>query len=99
MGIFNFGFFGSQEHRVFNYRPRYYDPEKEALREKFGAVDGSDKGRKYVPGSYVRGSLRNGSYRKTREAGKVQKIIGLVSLILAFIIVYLLAKYYPLLFV
>ena len=29
MAIFNFGFFGSQEHRVFNYKPRYYDPEEE----------------------------------------------------------------------
>ena len=38
---FNFSFFGSQEHRVFNYKPRYYDPEKEALKEKFGHVDGT----------------------------------------------------------
>lgn len=32
MAGFNFGFFGNQEHRVFNYKPRYYDPEEEALR-------------------------------------------------------------------
>ena len=29
---FNFGFFGTPEHRVFKYRPRYYDEEKEALK-------------------------------------------------------------------
>ena len=40
---FNFGFFGTPEHRVFHYRPRYYDEEKEALKEKFGHVDGSKK--------------------------------------------------------
>ena len=33
MGIFNFGFFGTPEHRVFKYRPRYYDEQKEALKK------------------------------------------------------------------
>jgi len=97
MGIFNFGFFGTQEHRVFNYRPRYYDEEKEALKEKFGAVDGSLK-KTYVPGAHIKGSLRNGNYSKTRGAGKAQRIIGMVTLILAFVVIYLIAKYYPLLF-
>ncbi len=99
MGIFNFSFFGSGEHRVFNYRPRYYDPEKEALKEKFGEVDGSKDKQSYTPGMYVRGSLRNGHYQKTRGASKVQKILGFVSLILAFVVIYLIAKYYPLMFV
>ena len=31
MAIFNW--FGESEHRVFNYKPRYYDPEKEALKK------------------------------------------------------------------
>lgn len=96
MGMFNFGFFGTPEHRVFNYKPRYYDPEKEALKEKFGAVDGS-RGKNYVPGSYVKGSFRGGNYQKTRGGSRVSGIIGLVSLILAFVVIYLIAKYYPLL--
>lgn len=96
MGLFNFGFFGTQEHRVFNYRPRYYDEEKEALKEKFGAVDGTRE-KNYAPGSYIRGSLRNGNYSKTRGANKVQRVIGAVTLILAFVVIYLIAKYYQLL--
>lgn len=99
MGMFNFGFFGKQEHRVFNYRPRYYDPEKEALKEKFGAVDGSREKSGYAPGTYIKGSMRNGNYQKTRGTGKAQRIIGIVTLILAFVVIYLIAKYYPLLFV
>ena len=43
MAIFNFGFFGNQEHRVFNYKPRYYDPEEEERRRMFGDVDGSNE--------------------------------------------------------
>lgn len=38
---FNFSFFGNQEHRVFNYKPRYFDPEKEERKRIFGKVDGS----------------------------------------------------------
>ena len=36
----SFGCFGDNEHRVFTYKPRYYDPEKEELKRSFGAVDG-----------------------------------------------------------
>ena len=32
----NFGWFGEIEHRVFDYKPRYYDKEKDELKQKFG---------------------------------------------------------------
>ena len=41
--LFNFGFFGTSEHRVFNYKPRYYDPEEEKRRQLFGDVDGTNE--------------------------------------------------------
>jgi len=94
---FNFGFFGSQEHRVFNYKPRYYDPEKEELKEKFGNVDGSREKEPYTPGSYIKGSLRDGNYQRTRNASKTQKIIGLVGLLLFFVVLILITKFYSLL--
>lgn len=96
---FNFGFFGSNEHRVFNYKPRYYDPEKEALKEKFGAVDGSKekKDGNYVPGSYLKGSFREGNYQKTRQVGRMQKIIGMVTLVLIFVVLILISRLYGLL--
>lgn len=96
---FNFGFFGSNEHRVFNYKPRYYDPEKEALKEKFGAVDGSNekKDGNYVPGSYLKGSFREGNYQKTRQVGRMQKIIGMVTLVLIFVVLILISRLYGLL--
>ncbi|MGM9762529.1 MAG: hypothetical protein ACI3ZQ_00705 [Candidatus Cryptobacteroides sp.] len=97
---FNFGFFGSNEHRVFNYKPRYYNPEKEALKEKFGAVDGTNEktGEKYVPGSYLKGSFREGNYQRTRQVGRMQKIIGMVTLILIFAVLILIAKFYGLIY-
>ena len=83
---FNFGFFGSQDHKVFNYKPRYYDPKKEELKKKFGHVDGTDakKDENYVPGSYLRGSMTGNDGRKT--VGKAQSFIGIFSLILFFVV-------------
>lgn len=114
---FNFNFFGENEHRVFNYKPRYYDPEKEERRRLFGKVDGSldsrmckDTGKgqdttpgkdcdtdkdAYTPGKYISGSFRDGNYQRTRrDTNMVQKIIGIVSLILVFIVLWYFAKYY-----
>ena len=52
---FNFSFFGKQEVRKFNYRPRFYDPEAEERRKKYG--DFTKKNEGYVPG--LLSSLRN----------------------------------------
>jgi len=93
---FNFSFFGNTEHRVFNYKPIYYDPEKEALKEKFGHVDGSTK-EKYVPGTHIKGSFSGGRYQKTKGEHRFQKFIGMFALLLAFTIIILIAKYYPIL--
>ncbi len=95
----SFGFFGDNEHRVFNYKPVYYDKEKEELRQKFGKVDGRDGSKsegKYVPGSYIRGSLTNRRNEKS-VATKAQKIIGIIGLILVFLVLFYIAKFYTLL--
>ena len=96
----NFGFFGSQEHRTFNYKPRYYYPQKEELRRRFGAVDGSDRkeGEAYVPGSLVKGSFRDGNYQKTRKGNKAQSIIGLAGLILFMVVLIYITKFYQMIF-
>ena len=100
MGFFNF--FGDNEHRVFNYKPIYYDPKEEERKRKFGAVDGSLKKEQeegsYVPGSYIKGAFRDGNYRKERgHMQKTQVIIGIVTLILICIVLYFIAKFYTLL--
>lgn len=100
MGLFNF--FGDNEHRVFNYKPIYYDPEEEKRRQMFGAVDGTmDKEKKegtYVPGSYIKGSLRDGAYSRTRShMGKTRGIIGIITLLLIVAVLYFIAKFYSML--
>ena len=93
---FSFTFFGTQEVRKFNYRPRFYDPEAEERRKKYGDFT-KPKDQKYVPGSIVKGSLRDGNYQRKQEVSRNQKTIGAVSMILLFAVVYLIYKYFPLL--
>lgn len=99
MGFFNF--FGDNEHRVFNYKPIYYDPEEEERKRKFGAVDGTMEAQKkdgtYVPGSYIKDSLRDGHYQKTRtHLKKTQVIIGIITMLLICAVLYLIAHFYSL---
>lgn len=100
---FNFNFFGDSEHRVFRYKPRYYDEEAEQRRKFFGTVgsfadetDSDGNKKEYVPGSYLRDSFRNGNYQMTRKSGRTTRIIGIVGLILFFVILYFIAKFYAL---
>lgn len=100
MGLFNF--FGESEHRVFNYKPIYYDPEEEKRKQMFGAVDGTIEKEKekgtYVPGSYIKGSLRDGAYRRTRgHMGKTQTIIGIITMLLIFAVLFFIARFYQML--
>ena len=94
---FNFSFFGKQEVRRFNYRPRFYDPEAEARRQKYGDFTKESKDEPYVPGKHVKGSLRDGSYSQTSDMSQNQKVLGAISLLLLFAVIFLLVKYFPIL--
>ena len=100
MGLFNF--FGDNEHRVFNYRPRYYDPEEEKRKQMFGAVDGTAEKEKAegksVPGSYIKGSLRDGNYSRRRShMSTTRTIIGIITMLLIVGVLYFILKFYTLL--
>lgn len=100
MGLFNF--FGDNEHRVFNYKPIYYDPEEEKRKQMFGAVDGTiDKEKEkgtYVPGSYIKGSMRDGNYARRRSSlGKTSTIIGIITMLLIVAVLWFIAKFYQML--
>ena len=97
MGMFNF--LGEHEHRVFNYKPIYFNPEEEKRKKMFGAVDGSLEKKKedegYVPGSYVKGAFRDGNYERTKShTTKVQTIIGIITAILICVVLIFIAKFY-----
>ena len=98
MGLFNF--FGDNEHRVFNYKPIYYDPAEEERKRRFGAVDGTLETEKnegtYVPGSYIKGSFREGPRTRT-PMKRAQTIIGIISLLLIVVVLWYIAKFYSLL--
>ena len=45
----------------------------------------------------MKGSLRDGMYSRTKEIGRNQKFIGVITMILLFAVVYLVYKYFPIL--
>ena len=94
---FNFSFFGKQEVRKFNYKPRFYDPEAEERRKKYGDFTKDVQKKEYVPGQSIKGSLRDGNYSRTEDLSKNQRLLGAISLILLFGVIFLLWKYFPIL--
>ena len=93
---FNFSFFGKQEVRRFSYRPRFYDPETEERRKKYGDFT-KPRDESYTPGKYIKGSLRDGNYQRKYDMSKNQKKLGVITTILLFAVVYLIFKYFPIL--
>lgn len=97
MGL-RISFFNTPTHRVFNYRPRYYDETKEhikELEEKYGKTDGTEQEKKrYIPGAAIQSAYRNGLQGERRGSGngKLKKIIILLSLLAAMIAAYYLAQ-------
>ena len=78
----------------FNYIPRYYDPEKEAVKEKFASVDGSMEKKDYVPGSYVKGAFKREDRYRT-SGGRTRMIVSLAGLLLIIVALIYIAKMYP----
>ncbi len=93
---FNFSFFGKQEVRRFSYRPRFYDPETEERRKKYGDFT-KPKDESYTPGKHIKGSLRDGNYQQKYDMSRNQKKLGIITTILLFAVVYLIFKYFPIL--
>ena len=93
---FSFNFFGTQEVRKFSYKPRFYDPETEERRKKYGDFT-KPKQEGYVPGQHLKGSLRNGNYSRTRDVSRNQKALGAITMLLLFAVVYLVYRYFPIL--
>ena len=45
----------------------------------------------------MKGYFRDGNYQKTKDVSSNQKIIGMITMILLFAMVYLVYKYFPIL--
>lgn len=96
MGI-RIGFFSTPQHRVYNYKPRYYDATKEhvkELEEKYAKSGDQTEERRYIPGAAIQRAYRDGLDGMRRESGnkKLKKIIVLVTVLGAMVAAYYLAQ-------
>ena len=94
--VLRFSFFRTPKHKVFTYRPLYYDPVKEELEERVTRIkDDMDKEksrlrekRLTVPGRRIRGSFQKALYENRRHAGdnkfvRLVTILAIIALLIA----------------
>lgn len=92
------GFFKLHKPLVYKYRPIYYDPAKEAKKDREKQTSGSDnieEGEKYQPKYLHRGAFRemadkNKDYR--RKQSRQSNIRLIIILMILFMIAYFLLK-------
>ncbi|MDR2585037.1 MAG: hypothetical protein LBC84_02285 [Prevotellaceae bacterium] len=96
-------FFKTPKHRVFNYKPLYYNAEKEELQERLARIraemereagTGDDlrtrEERLHFPGKSIRGSFQKSLYENRRHAGnnRYTRIIMILSILVLLIAVF-----------
>ncbi len=90
-------FFKTQPHRVFTYKPRFWNPQKEEFeervkraREKYqGTKEGEDGKSGYVPGASIRGSFTKHYEVSRRYPGRQKLIRAVIIIAIAFILIML----------
>ncbi len=78
-------FFKVPQHRVFNYQPRYYDPEKERReqrRKELGLADDDEANAEYSVGSLIRGGAMRSRHDHFSQKMQSQKRRSQFTLIL-----------------
>lgn len=96
---FKFTMFKTPKHSQFDYRPRYWDPEKEEREErrrqlemiKDSSVDGT-KAR--ITSGFRRGYTSNSSYRRRQVMRSNLVLIGIIFALLFFCYIFL-TQYLP----
>lgn len=91
-------------HNVFDYRPRFYDPEKEEFHEKLDELRQSlgkepiiKDGKEYKPGSTIRGSFRPKMKRRAyRERSYLVRLIVITMFLFLLAYLILIADLTPL---
>ncbi len=93
---FNFSFFKTSKHRVFNYQPLYYDERKERMEERISNARSENQGKSadYVPGRNIRRNFRKALYENRRMPGSplIMRIVVFISLLGLVIAMYFVAK-------
>lgn len=79
-------FFKTPKPRQFDYRPRYYDPEKEAREQRRKQLLGDDAQApegEYVPGQFIRNNMsaRRGMTAQTRNRQKTVRPMRMIIML------------------
>lgn len=95
---FRISFFRTPQHRVFDYKPRYYDPDKEEFQERVeqSRLKYQEEARRedkpYIPGASIRGSFKR-NHEQKRAYPKNANLIRWITIV-ALILIMLAAVYF-----
>ena len=93
-------FFKVPKHSSFNFKPRYYDEEKEELQERLKRVEDLKNGsveaaKARLSGGFKRGFNQGNSQFRRKQVAQSNKILFFTMLTLGALTVYLLVRYMP----
>jgi hypothetical protein len=83
-------FFPSRRPKIFNYIPRYWDPEKEEREQRIREIEkemGMHEGEAYVP-TIRKGQMRSYFHRKSTKRERASNIRVLILIILLVFVAY-----------
>ena len=96
-----FGFGKRPRHKSFDYKPRYYDQEKEDLEARLGKYNEEEKDNTEAMKSRIRGGFRKPIRRSyetdeyKRALKRSNRIVVFVALLLIIVVIYFLLIYFP----
>lgn len=100
MALFRF-FFKTPKHHQFEYKPRYYDPEKEELQQrlkKYGSGEVSDTDmlkERISHGFRQKGIVQEGGRRRGNSLNRNNRLLLIIILGLILMTLFLLDKFLP----
>ena len=94
-----FAFFKEPSHKVFNYKPRFYDPAKEELERKIDEAERQSRG-EYVPGAAIRGSFQRMRMesKRSRAVSPAKRILTLITIAIILLALFYFSEYMGLFF-
>ncbi len=91
---FKFVIFKTPKHSQFDYKPRFWDPEKEEREERLRKLnqlrkDGLDGSKARITSGFRRGYTHNSAYRRRQVLRSNLVLIGIVVILLFFCYLFL----------
>lgn len=93
-------FFKLPKHSTYDYKPRYYDPQKEELEERLKRIEDLkggdvDAAKARIAGGFKRGFSKDHNRFRRKQVAQSNYILLATMITLGILTIYLLSRYMP----